>query len=93
MANVSVHRFLVTSDTARRMDVWATTGAYANWIEGRENGARETWLVTCFDEHREAFLAAARTAGVTVERIDGTGEAESYELLVGAPGTGWTPVG
>jgi hypothetical protein len=86
---MSVHRLLVTSDADRRMDVWAATGTYANWIEGRENGDRETWLVTCFDDHREAFLAAACAAGVTVERIDGAGEDESYELLAGEPGTGW----
>lgn len=85
---MTVHRFLVTSGH-RRMDVWAATGSYANWIEGRENGGRETWLVTCYDEHREAFLTAARTFGATVERIDGGGEDETYELLVGTPGTGW----
>jgi hypothetical protein len=86
---VSVHRFLVTAPADRKMDLWIATGAVANWLEGRPNGDRETWLVTVFDSHGPAFLDAARQIGVTVEEIEGGGETEAYILRVGEPGTGW----
>lgn len=88
-----VHRFLVTAEDGARFDMWHATGAYANWIDGRENERRgeayETWLVTVFGEHEEHFLTAARATGVTVEEIEGGGDTERYELRVGEPGTGW----
>jgi hypothetical protein len=84
-----VHRFLVTAPIGERMDMWAVTGAFANWIEGRGPEDRETWLVTCFDEHASGFLEAARNTGVTVEEIEGAGDDERYLLLVGDSGTGW----
>ena len=93
MRRMGVQRFLVTSTFDQRMDVWSATASYANWIEGRGNGDRETWLVTCFDENCDTFLASARAADATVERVAGGGDAEAYELLVGAPGTGWTQHG
>jgi hypothetical protein len=74
----------------QRMTLWMATDAVANWLEGRENGDRQTWAVTCFDEHADAFLDVARQAGVTVQRIIGGGDDERYEMLVGEPGTGWT---
>lgn len=83
-----VHRYLVTATMEQRMDMWAT-GTFANWIETRERNGRETTIVTCFDEHAEHFLAVARAAGVTVEEVHGAGESETYELLIGEPGTGW----
>lgn len=86
---VSVHSYLVTAEFGERMDTWALTAAYANWIEGRERDGRETWLVTCFDENSEAFLAAAKAAGVTVEEIEDAGDGETYKLLAGEPGSGW----
>lgn len=89
---MTVHRYLVTGEIGPRMDVWAYTAAYANWIEGRlapGRAATETWLVICFDEHAAAFLAYAKAAGVTVEEIEGAGDDESYTLLVGDPGSGW----
>ena len=86
----SVHRFLVTADLDQKMTMWAATATFANWIEGRENGDRETWMVTCFDDQAEQFLAAARAVGVTVQEIEGAGDGESYILLVGDPGTGWS---
>lgn len=87
---MTVHRYLVTGTEAQKWDAWLPTGAVANWIEGRENGDdRETWLVTCMGEHAEAFLTAARDAGVTVEEISGAGDTEAYTLVCGAPGTGW----
>lgn len=89
---MTVHRYLVTGDAAQRMEAWMPVAGYTNWIEGRENGAdRETWLVTGFAEHRVPFLAAAKAAGVTVEEIEGAGDDETYRLLVGEPGSGWTP--
>ena len=89
---MTVHRYLVTGDVAQRMDAWIPTASYANWIEGRERGEnRETWLVTCFSEHTEAFLTGAEAAGVTVEEIEGAGDDESYRLIFGEPGSGWDP--
>jgi hypothetical protein len=91
---VSVRSYVVTGDDAQRMAAWMPTAMFANWIEGRkcgDHGDRETWLVTCFDEQRDAFLAASKAAGVTVEEIEHAGDAETYKLLVGEPGTGWTP--
>jgi len=84
-----VHRFLVTAAVGPKFNMWAATAYYANWIEGRENGGCETWLVTCFDEQASAFLMAASAVGVTVEEIEGAGDTESYLLRVGEPGTGW----
>jgi hypothetical protein len=88
-APVRVHRYLVTAPTDLRMDTWAATGMFTNWLEGRGPEDRQTWLVTCFDEHSHTLLDAARNIGVTVEEIHGAGDDERYELLVGEPGTGW----
>ncbi|MGH3222255.1 MAG: hypothetical protein ACRDPY_26775 [Streptosporangiaceae bacterium] len=88
---MSVRRFLVTASLGDRMDVWAATAAYANWIDGRGPEERQTWLVTCLGEHGDHFLAAAKgRPDVTVEEIQGAGDDERYELLAGKPGSGWT---
>lgn len=84
-----VHRYLITAPADLKMTMWAATGMFANWLEGRENGDRETWLATVFDQQSEGFLIAARNVGVTVEEIEGGGDTESYRLLVGETGTGW----
>jgi hypothetical protein len=84
-----VHRYLVTASADLKMDTWAATGMFANWLEGRPNGDCETWLVTVFDEDSASFLEAARQVGVTVEEIEGAGGSESYVLLAGEPGSGW----
>ncbi len=84
-----VHRYLITAPVDLKMDLWVATGMFANWLEGRQNGGRETWLATVFDQHSEGFLTAARNVGVTIEEIEGGGDTESYRLLVGEPGTGW----
>lgn len=86
---VTVHRYLVTGDEDQRMDTWSPTAGYTNWIEGSENGNRETWLVTCYAEHAKAFLRDAEAAGVTVEQINGAGDTETYTLVIGNPGSGW----
>lgn len=83
-------RFLATSPISERMDMWAATATYTNWIEGRRGPKdRETWLVMCVGEYVSDFLEVARRAGVTVERIEGAGDDERYVMLVGEPGTGW----
>ena len=87
---MSVHAFLVTVDPGQKFALWAQSAIYANWIEGRENGSRETWQVMVFDEQAAGFLDAARAVdGVTVEEIEGAGAAERYLLRVGEPGSGW----
>lgn len=86
---MSVHRYLVTADFNAKMGTWQRTAYYANWIEGRENGDRETWIVTCYDDNASAFLQAATETGATVEEISGAGDSEVYELRVGEPGSGW----
>jgi len=82
---MSVHRYLVTAPEDQRIDMWRATGAFANWLDGRE----ETFLVTCFDDNAQQFLDAARATKVTVQEIHGGDDTETYELLVGEPGTGW----
>jgi len=86
-----LHCFLVTADLGTRMDLWAATAMVTNWLEGRGPAERETWMVMCPGEHGEAFLAAARQLGATVEEIEGAGDDERYVLRVGEPGTGWQP--
>lgn len=88
---MTVHRFLVTADVDPRLQVWAQTAPYANWIEGRENKrGGDTFLVTVFAAQGEDFLSAARDhSGVTVEEIEGAGDTETYVLRVGEEGTGW----
>lgn len=83
------HRYLVTADFGLKMDTWAVTCMFTNWIEGRDNGDRETWLVTVFDQDARRFLEACELIGVTVEEIHGAGDTETYELVLGKPGTGW----
>lgn len=88
---MSMHRFLVTAPLGLRMDTWAATAMFTNWIEGRGPMDRETWLVMCPGEFSDAFLTAARQTGVTVEEVEGAGDSERYVLLVGEPGSGWKP--
>lgn len=87
-----VHRFLVTAPIGQRIDIWAVTGRYANWIEGRGPAERETWLVTCFDQHAARFrrTCAARDK-TTLEEIEGAGDDERYTLVSGNPEAGWRP--
>ena len=67
-----MRRFLVTASLDDRMDVWAATAAFSNWLEGRGPEDRETWLVTCPGEYSAAFLAAAQARpAATVEEIEG----------------------
>jgi hypothetical protein len=87
---MAVHSYVVTATVDVKMSFWTATGTFANWLEARPLAdGREAWLVTVFDRESESFLTAARTIGVTVEEIRGTGESESYDLLVGEPGSGW----
>ena len=86
---MTVHRYLFTAPLSERMDTWAATAMFANWIEGRGPGDRQTWLVTVFDDRAHIFLEAARLVGATVEEIEGAGDGEQYILRVGKPGTGW----
>ncbi len=84
-----VHRYLLTAPADLNMDTWAVTAMFTNWIEGRSNDDRETWLVTCFDDRSHSFLAAAENIGVTIEEIEGAGDSETYRMVIGAPGSGW----
>jgi hypothetical protein len=90
MAGNGVHRYLVTATADLQTSIWAVTGTFTNWLERRPlTDGRETWLATVFDRESESFLAAARAIGVTVEEVQGGGDSESYDLLVGEPGSGW----
>jgi hypothetical protein len=70
--------------------------AVAEYIEGEGD---MTCHVMVPDDHAEAFLVIGRNLNdlprkdrvrtLTVERINGSGEDETYELLVGEPGSGW----
>jgi hypothetical protein len=84
-----LRRFLVTGPADLRMNLWAATAMMTNWLEGREiDNDRETWLVM-HSGNASGFLTAAETIGLTIEEIHGAGESETYELLVGEPGSGW----
>jgi hypothetical protein len=86
---MSVRYFLVTAPDETRMRMWINT-TYANWLEGRPNrNGGETWSVTVFGEHASHFIEVALAMSVTLEEIEGAGDAEQYRLLVGDPGTGW----
>jgi hypothetical protein len=86
---MSVRHFLVTAPDEMRMRMWINT-TYANWLEGRPNrNGGETWSVTVFGEHAGHFIEVALAMSVTLEEIEGAGDAEQYRLLVGDPGTGW----
>jgi len=84
-----VLRALVTGEQHDLIRTAARTGFYANWIDSKQKDGRETHIVTVFDNERSQFLSTAKETGVTVEEIHGAGDDETYELLVGAPGTGW----
>lgn len=89
---MGVASYLVTGTLQAKMTTWGPTAGYANWIEGRRlTDGRETWLVTVFDEHSKPFFNAAKTAGATVESVGANEDLETYELIVGEPGTGWNP--
>lgn len=88
---MTVHRFLITASDGPRIDVWAATADYSNWLEGRDNRDRETWLVMVMGADAQRFLTAARMAGATVEELIIDSDTERYELRVGAAGTGWAP--
>ena len=88
-------RALVTGEQHDLLRMNQRTAYYANWIESELRDGRETYLVTVFNTERAQFIDTALQSGVTVEEIvwvdQGAfdGQAETYELLVGAPGTGW----
>ena len=84
-----IRRFLITAPVKLRMDTWAATSMFANWIEGRGPEDRQTWLVTCYAAHAHTFLESAELIGVTVEEIEGAGDEEHYVMLVGESGSGW----
>jgi hypothetical protein len=87
-----VRAFLVTAEIGLRMDMWAAVASFTNWVDGRGPVTRETWQVMCPGNYAEGFLDIARTLGVTVEGIEGSGDDERYVMLVGEPGSGWGPV-
>lgn len=81
-----VNGFLVTGPQDPRMQLWGATCTVANWL-----GARfDTWHVMVMDEHSDAFLTAAAQLGMTVQLIESSGDNETWKLLVGKEGTGWT---
>jgi hypothetical protein len=84
--------YLVTTRDGEHFPLWLISGAYSNWLDCRpcrNDPARTTWHVMVADED-EHFIAAAQGApGTTIERIDGAGDGERYELVAGEQGTGW----
>jgi hypothetical protein len=81
-----VSGLLVTGPDGPRMDLWAATCTVTNWLANRS----DTWHVMVPDEYRQAFLDAADEAGLTVQLIEGSGDGETWTLLVGGADSGWT---
>ena len=89
MSSDGILRALVTGEQPALLSMNQRTAYYANWIDSKQKDGRETYIVTVFDNERHQFIDTALQTGVTVEEIHGAGDDETYELLVGAPGTGW----
>ena len=90
MAKDGVSRLLVTANPGEATILSVITGARANWIESRPCGDRVTCLVTVFAEDESDFLRmTSQQDGVTVQRVIGDGDDETYELLTGALDGGW----
>jgi hypothetical protein len=83
----SVHGYLVTGDEGPREGLWRTSCHVTNWLDLRGQTAH----VMVFDENLNQFLANAAQFGLTVQRIEGAGEDEHYQILVGDEADGWTP--
>lgn len=88
---MAVLRYLVTVAEDTRFYLWWSTALYTNWLDVRFLlDGRQTWLVMVYEPVDE-FLAVARAVGATVELVHGGDDTETYELIVGEPGTGWNP--
>lgn len=97
--------YLVTGRAPHLTEFMISTMHYANWRDSRpvtpgaEEGSDTTARVMVMDKDAEPFLGLARYVNglpredrvrtLTVERIIPAGDGESYELLIGDPGTGW----
>jgi hypothetical protein len=81
-----VHGYLVTGTDEQRIDLQLATGQVTNWLELRG----QTAFIMAFDEHLDGFLKLATKCGVTVQRIEGAGDNETFRLLVGEEKSGWT---
>lgn len=87
MPTSKVNGYLVTGAEHERMQLWRTSCHVTNWLDLRDQTAH----VMVFDENLSQFLANAGQFGLTVQRIDGAGDDERYEILVGEESDGWTP--
>lgn len=88
----NIARVLLTTSEQGRLVAWAKTASIANWIEGRRNyHGSKTWIITVGASDFERFMELVKGIdnAVTVERIHGAGDSETYEMLVGTPGEGW----
>jgi len=68
-----------------KVNGYLVTGS--DWLDLRDQTAH----VMVFDEHLNQFLANAGQFGLAVQRIEGSGDDEHYQTLVGPEADGWTP--
>lgn len=104
-----VSGYLVTGRFPHLEEFIISTNHYANWVEVRPtrpemgDASDTTAQAMVMDKDAPEFVATARRLNelprldrvrtLTVEKITGAGDGESYDLLTGEPGTGWARSG
>ena len=74
---MSVLRLLATADDREMIRFQLRTGRLANFLECRGH----TVIFTLMNEHFDDILEEAKTLGVTLQRVDGAGDKESYTTV------------
>ena len=70
-------RLLATADDREMIRIRLRTGLLGNFLECRGH----TVIFTLMNEHFDDILEEAKTLGVTLQRVDGAGDKESYTTV------------
>jgi hypothetical protein len=82
-----VLRLLATANRGSMVQFQLRTGLLANFLETRGR----TTIFTLMSEHFGDILEEAKMHGVTLQKIDGAGDNESYTLVHQGELPGWSP--
>lgn len=82
---MNVKRLLVSGTMDQRADFHSEICMYLNAIETRN----ETTFYTCYPEHNDLAIEAAKKACVTVQEIHGADKSETYEMIIQGDHPGW----
>lgn len=88
----TIERVLVTGPPDAVTGYGLATGILVNWLERREHPTlpdTHTMIGTVVPGSLDSLTRTAARTGLTLQRIVGAGETETYETLTGAAGTGW----